>query len=273
MDILSIVGLIAALFLMFFGMSGDGFYIGDFATVRNFWDVPSIAITVGGTFAALMLMFPLKVFASLPKLLAKVFMPQKFNPQKYIVEIYEIAQDVRKNGLLSLDEKLGNYKDEFLRKGLQLAVDNSDQDIIRDIMETELGFMMDRHKLGTSFFEKGAGLAPGFGMIGTLVGLINMLKNMDPDTLMNDMGIALITTFYGSILANIVFLPIGNKLQKRSDEEILCKQIVIEGVISIITGEAPNTIREKLVSYIPPAMRNLDKISSSRGGTPPGGGD
>jgi chemotaxis protein MotA len=273
MDIMSIIGLVAAVVLMIFGMAGDvEFFQGDFRKLMNFVDIPSVAITIGGTFAALMLMFPVKVFASLPKLLLKVFLPQKFNPQTYILEIVDIAQDVRKNGLLYIDDKISTYKDEFMRKGLQLAVDSTDPEMLRDIMETELGFMMDRHKLGTLFFEKGAGLAPGFGMIGTLVGLINMLKNMDPTNLMNDMGVALITTFYGSLLANVVFLPMGNKLQKRSDEEILCKQIIIEGVIAIVNGESPPQIREKLVSYIPPAMRNLDRVKRDAASSSNAGG-
>lgn len=262
MDILSIAGLIVGFGLMVFGIVFDMDSLTvNMGAMRNFFDVSSIIIVVGGTFAALMLTFPLKVYASLPKLLLKVFVPQKFNPQNYILEITQIAQDVRKNGLLHIDEKISEYKDEFMRKGLQLAVDSTDPEMIRDIMETEVNFMIERHKAGTQFFEKGGALAPGFGMIGTLIGLINMLAAMDggeAGDLMGNMAVALITTFYGSLLANLFFLPMGNKLQKRSDEEVLCKQIIIEGIISIVNGESPNTIREKLVSYIPPSMRNLE---------------
>ena len=255
MDILSIIGLVGAFAVVFVGIAIAG---GGFIPERAFafLDAASFALVVGPTIFSLMLMFPMKVFAGLGKAFKKIFVPEKFNPQMYITEIVNIAQDVRRNGLLSIDEKIPTYKDEFLRKGLQLAVDSTEEEMLRDIMETELGFMIDRHRLGVQWFEKGAALAPAFGMVATLIGLINMLGDMDdPDSLMANMGMAMITTVYGCLLANIVFLPIGNKLQKRSDEEVLCKQIVIEGVLSIVNGENPNQIREKLTSYIPPAMR------------------
>ena len=260
MDMLSIIGVIAAVGLMIFGMSDSG---GNLMQLINFYDVPSIAITVGGTFASLMIMFPLKVFAALPKMLIKIFKPQQFNLRDSVTEIVGIAHDARKNGLLSLEENLSDYKDEFLRKGIQLVIDSTDPESLREIMEAELGFMMERHKAGVSFFEKGATLAPGFGMLGTLVGLINMLATMDdPDNLTRGMSIALVTTFYGSVLANIIFLPMGNKLQKRSDEEVLCRQIAIEGIVAVVNRENPNQIREKLISYIPPSMRGTDKIKN-----------
>ncbi|MCL2099702.1 MAG: motility protein A [Oscillospiraceae bacterium] len=259
MDLLSIIGILGAVVLFVVGVSLEtdpwGF---DIDLVNNFLSPTSAVLVVGLTFMCLMLMFPAKVFASLPKMLGRIFMPQKFNPQSYIGQIVDIAQDVRKNGLLSIDDKIPSYKDEFMKKGLQLAVDSIDPEMIRDIMETELGFMVDRHKLGIQFNERGAALAPAFGMIGTLIGLINMLGDMDdPSALMENMGVALITTIYGCLLANVFFLPFANKLQKRSDEEVLCKQIVIEGVIAIVNGENPKQIREKLVSYIPPHLRSL----------------
>ncbi|MCL2775787.1 MAG: motility protein A [Oscillospiraceae bacterium] len=258
MDILSVMGLIAAAGFIIYGITGGGAQL---SQITNFFVLSGVAITVGGTFAALMLMFPVKVFASLPKMLAKIFKPQKFNLPDYIAEVVTIAHEARKNGILSLEEKLPAYKDEFMRKGLQLAVDSTDPDTIRDIMETELGFMIERHNLGIQFFEKGAALAPGFGLLGTLVGLINMLATLDnPNNLTKGMAVALVTTFYGSLLSNVVFLPMGNKLQKRSDEEVLCKQIIIEGVVAIANGESPKQIQEKLLSYVPPAMRDLYRV-------------
>lgn len=267
MDILSIIGLLGAVAFIVFGISFDSVdFSVDFGLVMNFLDIPSALLVIGPTLMSLMLMFPSKVFAGLPKVFKKVFMPQKFNPQNYITQIVEIATDVRRNGLLSMDEKMEAFEDEFMRKGIQLAVDSTDPEMIREIMETELGFMVDRHKLGTQWFEKGAALAPAFGMVATLVGLINMLGDMDnPESLVANMGMAMITTVYGCLLANVFFLPMGNKLQKRSDEEVLCKQIVIEGVISIVNGENPNTIREKLVSYIPPSMRTLSSSARDAG--------
>ena len=249
MDVLSIIGVIAAFGLILFGMlSGSG---ENLAQLLNFFDAYSIAIVAGGTFAALMIMFPLKVFAELPKLLAKIFVPQKYNPKNYIEGIVEIAFDARENGILSLEEKIPDYTDGFVRRSIQLAVDATSPADLRDIMESELEFVTKRQKNGVMFFEKGAVLAPGFGMAGTLVGLINMFASHNaPESLMPGMTAALITTLYGIILANVIFLPMGNKLQKRNDEEALCKQIIIEGVVAITNGENPKQIQDKLISYV-----------------------
>ena len=256
MDIMSLIGLLGAAGLMFYGMVDGG-------SADNFISASSVAITVGGTFAALMITFPLKVFVSIPKLLAKVFLPRiyDFDPQKYVSYLYEIAYYAKKDGILSVEEKIPEYKDGFLRKAVQLAVDSEPPENIREIMETELGYMIERHKSVIKFFEKGAIFAPGFGMLGTLAGLINMLMQaQDPIGITRGMAGALVTTFYGLILANVIFLPIGNKLQKRSDGEVLCRQLTIEGIISVLNGETPLQIQGKLISYIPPHMRNLEKI-------------
>ena len=260
MDIMSIIGLLAALFFMVFAILVDGELI-------SFWNDVGAAIVIGGTFSALMITFPLKTFITLPKLIAKVFKPQKFVPTDYIDQIVEVASEVRKSGLLALEDKLAEYKDEFFRKGIQLAVDSVEGEEIRDIMESELGFMMARHKAGINLLEKGSAYAPGFGMLGTVIGLINMLVDLsDMDSLTSNMGVCLITTFYGSILSNIVFLPMANKLKARSSEEVLCKQIVIEGVLAIAEGKNPKGIQEKLLSFIPPAMRKGKDSSGKDGG-------
>jgi len=251
MDIMSFIGLIAAAGLLVYGISDGG-------SVSDFIASGSVAVTAGGTFAALMIAFPPRVFASLPKLLAKIFLPglYDFNPQKYVGIIAEIADDAKKYGILYLDGKLHDYKDEFIRKGIQLAVDSEQPEAVRDALETELGYMIERHKSGIRFFEKGAAYAPGFGLLGTLSGLIKLLADADdPSKIAGGMAAALITMFYGLILANVIFLPMGNKLKKRSDEEVLCKQLVIEGVVAIIEGGTPSQIKEKLMPYIPPSMR------------------
>lgn len=261
MDIMSIIGLLGCIGFIGFGILNSGELI-------NFYNATSIYIVVGGTFTALMITFPLKVFREIPKQILKLFSPQEFNPLKYVKNIVQIADDIRKSGFLSQEDKIAEYKDDFLRKGIQLTVDSTDSEMFRDIMETELIFMMERHKLSISFFEKGAALASGFGMIGTLVILVNMLAGMvdgDSSFLISNMGIALITTFYGAMMANVLFIPAANKLAQRSDDEVLCKQIAIEGLILIINRENPRQIEEKLLSYIPPAMR-IEK-NSRRGST------
>lgn len=254
MDILSFIGLFAAIFLMVFGMTDSFKLLGNITA--NFVDPPSIAITVGGTFATLMLMFPLRTFISLGKIIGRVFFPKKFAPQEYITQLVEFADVARKGSVLNLEDKISGCKDDFMKKGLTMAVDMVDPDEIRESMETELGFMIDRHKEIHSFFEKGASLAPGFGMLGTLIGLINMLGDMqDIEKLTGGMATALITTFYGSVLANVIFIPMGNKLKKQSDDEILCRQIIIEGILGVTVGETPKKLFDKLYSMIPPKMR------------------
>jgi len=251
MDIMSITGIFAAAALLIYGMVAGG------GELNNFFDIKSAAIVLGGTLAALMIIFPLKSFASLPKLIIKIFTPKQFDPRKYISDVVAAAYLVKKDGLLSLEDMIPEYKDVLMRKGIQLAVDSTEPEEIREILETELGYMTDRHKAGVQFFEKGAVLAPGFGMLGTLVGLINILIRADnPEGITVSMAAALITTFYGLILANIIFLPMGNKLQRISEDEVLCKKIIIEGITAIMTGESPKQIYEKLTAYVTPAMRN-----------------
>jgi chemotaxis protein MotA len=260
MDIMSLIGLVAAAGLLLYGVSDGG-------SIENFISPGAAAITAGGTLAALMITFPLKTFAALPRLLARIFLPRAFNfdPRKYIADIEEIAVGAKKHGILYLDEKIPEYKDDFLRKGIQLTVDSGSPENIRDIMETDLGYMIERHKSGVRFFEKGAAYAPGFGMLGTLSGLINMLAQaQNPAGITGNMAAALITTFYGLIIANVIFLPLAGKLQKRSEEEVLCKQLVIEGLVSIANGENPKQIQQKLISYVPPAMRMPQKIKNKK---------
>ena len=260
MDIMAVIGLLGAAALVFYGVWDGG-------SLDNFISSSAVAITVGGTFAALMITFPMKSFAAVPKLLFRAFLSRAHNPGKYVADIVEIAADAKRNGMLYVEKKLPLYKDAFLRKGIGLAVDEKDPGDARYALEAELNKMAERHKAGVKFFEKGATFAPGFGMIGTLTGLINMLMNTeDPGGITKGMAAALVTTFYGLLMANLIFLPIGNKLKKRSEEEILCRQIIIEGVISIINEETPKQVQEKLESYIPPKMRTAeaDRLEKSK---------
>ena len=256
MDIMSVAGIIAAVCLLIYGVSHGG-------NVSDFIISGPAAITFGGTAAALMIAFPPRVFAELPKLFIKIFFPRlgyDCSPQKYIRAIEEISGEVKKYGILYLDEKLPGYKDGFIKKCLQLAVDSEGPEAVRAAMEKELGHMAERHRAGIAFFEKGAVFAIGFGIIGTLSGLIELFSAAEtPDLIAGGMAGALITAFYGLILGNVIFLPMGNKLKKRSDEEILCKQLVIEGVILIINDAAPSQIREKLILYVPPYMIKKEK--------------
>lgn len=246
MDLTTIAGIVAALALVMLGI-GSG--------IGNFFDMKSILIVVGGTFAVLAASSPGSVLKEIPKHLKIAVFKPKHKPMVYIDEIVECAQIARKSGLLALEEHANQEEDTFLKESLLLIVDAIDPDKVRAMLGDDLRYMENRHSEAMSFYERGAAFAPAFGMIGTLIGLILMLNNLDLDSgetgaLTKGMAIALITTFYGSMLANVFFSPIANKLQSRHESEMLCKEIIIEGILSIQSGENPKFIREKLISFL-----------------------
>ena len=259
MDIMSVAGWLLGIALIIFGITFDK---GDpaagvgarfiFTNLGNFFDAPSVAVVLGGTFAGLMVAFPLNCFAKIPRHLKIMIMPAKYRPQDYISQIVDLATEARVNGLLSLEGKLNETKDEFLKSSMMLVVDAVEPDKVKTLLQTELDYLDERHAQDRAFYDKAASFAPAFGMIGTLMGLVNLLKQLsDPDAIAPAMALALITTFYGSILANLIFLPISNKLKVRHEEEYLCKMIVAEGVQSIQAGDNPRFIEEKLTNLIP----------------------
>ncbi|MBP1556548.1 MAG: motility protein A [Oscillospiraceae bacterium] len=264
-DVLTLVGLILALFLMWFGVTfvekpspDDANYeeamesysqTGPFAMNKlgGFVDYPSIAITVGGTIASLMVSFPITTFKRIPKQMKIAFNPTVYDTQSYIAQITDFAKEARSKGLLSLEDKLQGVSDNFLRSSLMLVVDSVEPEKVHSLLESELDQIDDRHNQAISFYEKGAAYAPGFGMIGTLIGLVNMLADMsDAASIGPAMATALLTTLYGSMLGNIFFNPMANKLRIRHEEEMLCKTLICEGVEAIQAGENPRFIEEKL---------------------------
>ena len=253
MDIMSVLGLILAVALVIFGMVFDQEAMQvTFSNIRAFVDYPSMAITIGGTIGVMMLSFPSKSFKKIGKHLKIIFRPRKYEPRQSIDQIVELAVEARMKGLLSLEDKLAEVDAPFLYNGLILVVDSVDSEKVRQVMETELEQLDERHALDRAFYEKAAAYSPAFGMIGTLVGLILMLGNMsDVDVLAKGMATALITTLYGSLIANVICLPIASKLKARHDEEFLCKQLVMEGVLAIQEGENPKFIEEKLSKLLP----------------------
>ncbi len=260
MDISTVVGLLL----------GIGFVIGGIlqsGQMSSYYDFPSIVITLGGTIASTLASFPLKSFLNTSKVIKKAFFHKESSPNEVIGEIINLANVARKEGLLSLEEYAESLDDEFLRKGIMLIVDGTDPELVRNILETELVFLEERHAEGQSVFETMGAYAPAFGMIGTLIGLINMLKYLDdPSTIGPNMSVALVTTFYGSALSNIVFLPLAHKLKVRSKSEVLVKELMVEGLLSIQAGENPRIIEEKLKTFIPPEMRNNYKNQMEKEG-------
>ncbi len=266
MDALSIVGLLMAVGFVLFGMMFDSDTMRFvFSNLKAFAHLPSLFITVGGTFGVMMIAFPGSSFKKIGKHLKIIFRPQIFDTREVIRQIVELATEARMKGLLSLEDKLSEIEDPFLYNSLMLVVDSVDQEKVKTLMETELMQLEDRHALDRAFYEKGAAFAPAFGMIGTLIGLILMLGNMkDVDVLASGMAVALITTLYGSFLANIVFLPIASKLKMRHEEEFICKNLIMEGVLAIQEGENPRFIEEKLYKLLPVSIKESQEKEEAK---------
>jgi chemotaxis protein MotA len=234
-------------------------------TIGTFIDRASVMITIGGTVAATLISFPLPRLLETIKSIKHVFNGGRYNPSDVIDRIIYLANIARKEGLLALEDAAYDLDDHFLRKGILLVVDGIDPELVRSILETELSFIEDRHSLGQSLFETMGSLCPSFGMIGTLIGLINMLRNMeDVSNIGPNMAVALVTTFYGAVLAYLVFFPIAGKLKVKSKEEIHIKEVLVEGILSIQAGENPRIIEEKLVAFLSPKIRGrLEKEQES----------
>lgn len=216
-----------------------------------FVDIPSLAITVGGTIGVLIAVSPISFLKRIPKLFKIALFPPKYDPHKYIEQIVEYAKVARSKGLLALEDSANKCEDAFMKQGLMLIVDANDSAKVRQMLEDSIDFMSERHAEGSEFFGKGVSLAPAFGMLGTLVGLVIMLKNMDNGNLGEAMAVALITTFYGSLFANVIFTPLEAALKNAHGAEVLCMEIVIEGVMAIAAGSNPRVIQEKLEFMLP----------------------
>ncbi|MGL4344521.1 MAG: motility protein A [Cellulosilyticaceae bacterium] len=223
-----------------------------------FFDLPSIMIVFGGSAAALLIAYPLDKFLDSLKTIKHGFQNTTLDPKQLINQINELALAARKEGLLALEEMAHSMSDPFLKKGILLIVDGTDPELVRNILETELTFIETRHKDYQGFWGTLADLGPAWGMIGTLIGLICMLDNMDdPSSIGPKMAVALVTTFYGSLIANFFATPMANKLKIKSNDELLLKQVMIEGLLSIQAGENPRVIEEKLKAFLAPNMRDL----------------
>ncbi len=255
MDIATILGLVVCFGLIIFGIVSEESGL-NFGAINHFIDLNSVYITIGGSVACMLMSCELKEFVNNLKSYALIFKLPKFNTQEIITKIIDLSNVARKEGLLSLEEAAGDLDDAFLKKGILLIVDGTDPELVRGIMETELASIEGRHNKVVSFFEQFAAMGPAWGMIGTLIGLVNMLYNMeDASTIGPAMAVALLTTMYGSMIANWLCLPATFKMKKLNASEIMVKEIMIEGLLSIQAGENPRVIEEKLKSFLAPKDR------------------
>lgn len=252
-DIASLIGLIVCLVLLVWAIvSGAGWD----GLVKNFIDFQSVLITLGGSFGSVLASNTMADFIGGLKSFTLIFKAATLNTPTMIQTIIDLSNVARKEGLLSLEEAAGNLDDNFMKKGILLIVDGTDPELVRAILETELISIESRHKKRIAFWEHVATMGPAWGMIGTLVGLVNMLNNMeDPSTIGPAMSVALLTTLYGSLLANWICTPVAFKLKSNNEAEITEKEIMIEGLLSIQAGENPRVIEEKLKSFLAPKDR------------------
>lgn len=245
-DYLTPVGFVLGTIIIVIGIiSGSGV-----SGFRSFLDLTSFFIVTGGLCAAVFISFPPRELKKAPSVLKQAFIRQEDNVKDLVKTFVSLSDHARKHGLLSLDDQAREIKDPFLKKGLLLAIDGWDEETIRLVMDSEIAAMEERHRKGRRVFEKAGEFAPAWGMIGTLVGLVLMLKNLnDPHMLAPNMAIALLTTLYGSLLANMVFNPIAAKLEEKTESEIFIKQVMVEGIIGVQSGKNPRNLESQLVVF------------------------
>jgi chemotaxis protein MotA len=256
MDIASIIGLGAGLTLLLIGILNAGLGFGDI------FDIASIMITFGGATSATVMATPLVITNRILNVSKKVFYEDKFDVPGLITTLVSFSEKARREGLLALEDDVNELSEEFLKKGIQLVVDGTDPELVRSIMQTEMDNIAMRHGANREWWDTFSSLSPAFGMLGTLIGLIAMLQNLgngDASAIGQGMATALITTLYGSFGANMIAIPVFKKLLKKSEQELAMKQIMIEGTLSIQSGDNPRIVKEKLSSYLPPSERGALK--------------
>lgn len=249
MDLATIVGLIAAFGLMIIAiMQGSSLLV--------FIDIAALTIVIGGTFGTVLVHFPFGDIMGAVKVASKAFMHKTQSPVDTISRLITYAGKARKEGILSLQSVMNDIDDEFFLKGLQMAVDGQEPEALKEMLEREIEYVMERHDKGAEIFSTFAAYSPAMGMIGTLIGLVQMLQTMDdPSTIGPAMAVALLTTFYGAIIANIIANPIAGKLKLRSASEVLNKTLVTEGMKAILEGENPRLMEQRLHAFVAPRER------------------
>lgn len=246
-DALTPLGFIVGGAMLILGILSNGGISG----FSSFIDIPSMFIVIGGLSAGLLVSFPVKDLKHIFRISGQAFSQQEHHLGELIGTFVKLSDKARREGLLSLEIEIEKIDDPFIRKGMLLAIDGIEPDMIYDILNAEISAMEERHRKGRSLFDKAGEYAPAWGMIGTLIGLVLMLRNLnDPTSLGPNMAVALITTLYGSVLANLFFIPTASKLASKTEEEVFYKQVIIEGIIGVQSGQNPKILEEKLSAFL-----------------------
>lgn len=251
MDIATVIGFILAVALIV------GSMVMGKAPLSAYWDAPSVMVVIGGSLAACLMCFPLKSMLTAPKIMMKVALNKPESLADLVKQLVELAETARRDGLLALENKIPEIRNTLVQMGIQMAVDGVSPEMVEEVLRTEVVSFANRHKEGKAIMDQLGRFAPAYGMIGTLMGLIMMLSDMsDPSGIGAGMAVALITTLYGAIAANVVFSPFAEKLGLLSKREQMAAEIAIRGVLAIQSGESPRAIDQKLQTFIPKKLRN-----------------
>ena len=258
MDLGTLIGLGLGLAMIVMSILSAGGQIGGFI------HIPSVFMVIGGSFGAMLVGNPMGRLLGVIKFVRIVLQVPHHEEERIISSLVNFSEKARREGLLALEDDLEEVEDDFLRKGIQLVVDGADPDIIKSVLYTDLNQLQTRHSVGIKLFDDWSKIAPAFGMVGTLAGLISMLANLEDEASIGpNMSLALITTMYGAILANLVLIPVKNKLEDRDADETLVREIMIEGILSIQSGDNPRILEEKLRSILPPVRREAVRQEST----------
>jgi chemotaxis protein MotA len=260
LDVATLGGLIGGAVLILLGIITGGGQVGGFVSI------PSFLIVLGGSFMSAMIAFPMDRVIGAMSLMGRTIRTESSDPAPLITLLVSLTRKARREGLLALDSEMEHIPSDFLRRGLRLVVDGSDPQVLREILENDIRIMQDRHGSGRKVLEYLGKVCPAFGMLGTLIGLVIMLYQLqsNPDGLGQAMAVALITTMYGVMFANLVFIPMANKLSVRSEGETLARYMMLEGITSIQSGENPSVLEERLKIFLPPSRR--DDVEEGGGG-------
>jgi chemotaxis protein MotA len=250
MDLATVIGVTLAIALIIGSIVMGG------ASFSTFIDIPSLLVVGGGSLGAVLICFPLRTVLLVPGVTKKVFLNRATDYRAIINQLVSLAETARRDGLLALEAKLGQIDNPFIKLGIQMAIDGTRPEVIESILRSEMEAVATRHKDGKNLYDQMGKYAPAYGMIGTLLGLIMMLSNMsDPSGIGKGMAVALITTLYGSVVANVICLPFAEKLAFLNKQELLSLEIIIRGIMDIQSGENPRVIQQKLSTFLPPKQR------------------
>ncbi|HOW28710.1 MAG TPA: motility protein A [Elusimicrobiota bacterium] len=257
MDWMTFLGFFFGMVLIIMGIAQEGSHY-SMGPIFAFFDIPSILITFGGSIASTLINYPLTQVAKTFTVAKKVFAEPDEDTSSLVGQFVSLSQKAKRDGFLALESDVRALDNDFMKRAVQLVIDGQDAEFIRQTLETEITFISERHKIGQEIFNAMSNYFPAFGMIGTIIGLVKMLRVMeDPTQIAAGMAVALLTTFYGLVVGYLICLPIAGKLKRRSETELVIKEIIIRGVLLLQTGTTPSLVEANLQAYLEPRLRKM----------------